>query len=357
MKLLPSVAFNDFSGSAGNVTARKTGDRTFLSTRTKHSKKKTTYQAATRCRFADTVRGYAEITEEQRQGWISLANNLGTYHTSTGKEYSMTGHNLFVAINTYRKICGKPLSDIAPSELKPSNYIRLDDWWLTPEHIVLTGLGEKENPNDVLYVEMYVAQSPAESNCWDKTVLVAICPNTDWGDIDLTSAFLEKFGTPLKIGQKVYIKICWIDSECGYIKYYSLIGRNAQELSIERNAPYFPRAKLTIDQIYNNNEAFQIEHCDVELSSWPKINSNEIIISHDEANLSRFEINTYQQTDLKDSGVTLQYARDATSYHIILVEFDFLTKYYNKIAIHNRSFIIFQKHTDIFGTNPLFYTF
>ncbi|MDZ4059093.1 MAG: hypothetical protein U1D64_03515, partial [Bacteroidales bacterium] len=202
MKILPSIAFNDFSGSAGNVTARKTGDNTYLSTRTKHSKKKTTYQAATRCRFTDTTRGYSKITEEQRQGWISLAKNLGTYHTSTGKD-SITGHNLFVAINSYRKICGKPKTVIAPSHLIPSDYIRLDDWWLSPEHIVFTGLGERANKNEVLYVEMYPAQSPAESRCWDKTVLVAIIPTTDWGDIDLTRAFIEKFGSPLTIGQKV----------------------------------------------------------------------------------------------------------------------------------------------------------
>ena len=68
MKLLPSVAFNDFSGSAGNVTARKVGDKTYLSSRTKHSRKKTPCQAAMRCQFTDTVRGYSSITEEQRQG-------------------------------------------------------------------------------------------------------------------------------------------------------------------------------------------------------------------------------------------------------------------------------------------------
>ncbi|MDP3451802.1 MAG: hypothetical protein Q8R90_02500 [Bacteroidales bacterium] len=277
MKILPSIAFNDFSGSAGNVTARKTGDNTYLSTRTKHSKKKTTYQAATRCRFADTTRGYSKVTEEERQGWISLAKNLGSYHTSTGKA-SITGHNLFVAINSYRKICGKPQTAIAPSHLRPSDYIRLDDWWLSPEYIVFTGLGERANKNEVLYVEMYPAQSPAENRCWDKTVLVAIIPTTDWGDIDLTKAFIEKFGSPLTIGQKVFIKICWIDSDCGYIKNYTLIVREAQEASLELNIPYKPRAKITIDQIETTNEESLCEYFDYEMSPGSKITSNEITI-------------------------------------------------------------------------------
>ncbi len=351
MKLLPSVAFNDFSGSAGNVTARKTGDRTVLSTRTKHSKKKTTYQAATRCRFTDTVRGYVDITEEQRQGWISLANNLGSYHTSTGKEYSMTGHNLFVAINTYRKICGKPQSDIAPPELKPSNYIRLDDWWLTPEHIVLTGLGEKENPNDVLYVEMYVAQSPAESNCWDKTVLVAICPNTDWGDIDLTNAFIEKFGTPLKIGQKVYIKICWIDSECGYIKYYSLIGRNAQETSIERNAPYFPRAKITIDQIDAIDEDSLIEYFDYEISPGSKFTSNEIVSRYFEGVSAGCNFLHYGLLDVFEFERSYQYSRGTAEmgYQIQCTEVLIRNGFTNMINLSCRTGGL-PRHFETFGT-------
>jgi hypothetical protein len=355
MKILPSVAFNDFSGSAGNVTARKTGDKTYLSTRTKHSKKKTTYQATTRCRFADTTRGYSKITEEQRQGWISLAKNLGTYHTSTGNT-SITGHNLFVAINSYRKICGKPKTAIAPSQLRASDYIRLDDWWLSPEHIVFTGLGERENPNEVLYVEMYPAQSPAENRCWDKTVLVAIIPSTDWGDIDLTRAFIEKFGSPLTIGQKVFIKICWIDSECGYIKYYTLIVREAQEASIERNVQYFPRAKITFDQLYYNKEAFLIERFDFELSPSPKLTSNEITISHDQEELIvHFGIDTPEQMDVMDIGHSFQYARDTSAYQVILVELQILTGYNKRIEINSRSIMYFQNRTEFFGTYFLTY--
>ncbi|MCK9629223.1 MAG: hypothetical protein M0R37_11625 [Bacteroidales bacterium] len=355
MKLLPSVAFNDFSGSAGNVTARKTGDRTVLSTRTKHSKKKTIYQAATRCRFADTVRGYVDITEEQRQGWISLANNLGSYHTSTGKEYSMTGHNLFVAINTYRKICGKPQSDIAPLELKPSNYIRLDDWWLTPEHIVLTGLGEKENPNDVLYVEMYVAQSPAENDCWDKTVLVAIFPDTDWGDIDLTSAFLERFGTPLKIGQKVYIKACWVDSECGYVKYYSLIGHIVQELSIEHGEIYLPRPKITTADLYNYNRPFRFERLDFEMSPTSTnivMTSIDMIIINDGSDTQNFIMEMYPNTIDRILWANLWlFSRDAADYQVCFISISTNNLENSKpLSILNNTFIKFHNRTEFFGT-------
>ena len=278
MKLLPSVAFNDFSGSAGNVTARKVGDKTFLSSRTKHSKKKTPCQAAMRCQFSDTVRGYAGITEEQRQGWISLANNLGNYTTSTGST-SITGHNLFVAINTYRKICGKPLAADAPSELRPSYFINVGEFWISPERIVFTGVSLNENSNDVMLVEMYVAQNPSEKQCWDKTSIVTVVTSTDWGEVDITEAFLKKFGKPLAIGQNVFIKVCRIDSECGYLQWYSMIAFPVSERSYLSNYVYEPRAKIGMDQIVRISHDVECKDIDYEISTSSKITSNNIALN------------------------------------------------------------------------------
>ena len=203
---------------------------------------------------------------------------------------------------------------------------------------------------------MYPAQSPAESRCWDKTVLVAICPTTDWGEIDISRAFIEKFGSPLTIGQKVFIKICWLDSECGYIKYYTLIVRTAREASFVLNKPFIPRAKITIDQLNYNKEAFRIERFDFELSPSPKLTSNEITISHDqEVLIVHFGIDTPEQMDVMDIGHSFQYARDTSAYQVIMVELQILTETYKRIEIYSRSIMYFQKRTEIFGTYFLTY--
>jgi hypothetical protein len=277
MKLLPSIAFNDFSGSAGNVTARKTGDKTILSTRTKHSRKKTPPQATTRCRFSDTVRAFSQITEDQRQGWISLANNLGTYYTPNGYT-TISGPNLFVSINTYRKMCGKPLIAEVPAQINPSRYMYFDDCWFTPEHIVLTKVEHRENPNEVLYIEMSPAMSPGASRCWDRAVFVTICPATDWGDIDLTEAYVKKFGTPLRIGQKVFMKVSWIDAECGYLQRYSRLSFPVMEISNVHGAVYYPRAQVTMEQIVPVAQHCVCEEFDYELSPGSKITSNAIAL-------------------------------------------------------------------------------
>lgn len=318
MKLLPSIAFSDFSGSAGNVTARKRGDKTVLSTRTKHSRKKTRFQASTRCRFTDTVRGFSRITEAQRQGWFSLARNLGNYSTSTGKT-AISGHNLYVAINTYRRICGKPPCADPPATLKPSRSISYGDFWISPGHIEFTAIGNRENPNEVLHVAMYPAPSPAETGCWNKTVCVAIFPDTNWGDIDITRAFIKKFGAPLAIGQKVFITICWLDSECGYLKNFSQFVFTARETSILGNAAYRPRAKITMDDIIPRTVYSKTERCDYEFSNYLRITSNEIVAE-------RLEGETAQSCNIPHKGLSsdfnyersFQYARGTEEENYII---------------------------------------
>lgn len=277
MKLLPSIAFNDFSGSAGNVTARKVGDKTYLSSRTQHSKKKTPPQATVRCRFADTIRGFSRITEAQRQGWASLAKVFGIYYSPFGYTY-ISAPNLFVMANTYRKMCGKPLLADAPVEMKRSRNVIYDDLWISPEHIVITKVEQSEDPNEVLFIEMSPAFSRGVSECANKTVFLTARPTTDWGDIDLTDAYLERFGTPLKYGQKVILKLCWLDSECGFVSRYNRDVFSVRELSLYHDALYYPRARVTMDRIVPVAQHCVCEEFDYELSPGSKINSNVIAL-------------------------------------------------------------------------------
>jgi len=354
MKILPSIAFSDFSGSAGNVTARKVGDKTYLSSRTKHARKKTTYQAATRCRFSDTVRGYAKISEDQRRGWISLAGRLGTYSSSSGNT-SITGHNLYVAINTYRKICGKPQCADAPATLKPSDYINMNDdfdMWLSPERIFITGVIPSENPDDALLIEMYAAQSAGEANAWNKTVIVAVLQETDWGDVDLTQDYLKKFITPLTIGQMIYIKMCWIDAECGYVKRFTRFYMGARETSLYNHVPFMPRARVTTEQLTPETQDAECYNFDYELSPVSKITSNSISAMHNKGSLGcRFSHNGLPSAF--DFDRTYQYSRgtgEKMKYMIQCTEVLIQNSKYTKTIILACRAGIFADHFETFGT-------
>ena len=350
MKLIPSIAFNDFSGSAGHVTARKVGDKTYLSTRTKHSRKKTSSQASIRCRFGDTIRGYSKLTEGQRLSWRSLASNLGEYATSTGNT-TITGHNLFVSINTFRSICGKPITPAAPAQLLPSRYINVGDFWLNPEHVIFANVALKEGSDDVVLFEMYAAQSPAEISAWDKTLIVAVVASTDWGEVDLTKAYIEKFGTPLKIGQHVFIKVCSLNSECGYVKWFSLIGHTASEKSSLHQRIYIPRAKIKMEMINPITQNYECEVMDYEISPGPKLTSNSITIRSYKDFLVTSDFLHNGLTDAFDFERSYQYSRSTAvrNYFIQCMEVKVYNNSTKKISLYCFAGV-YTKHFETFGT-------
>jgi len=354
MKLLPSIAFNDFSGSAGNVTARKVGDKTYLSSRTQHSKKKTPPQATTRCRFADTIRGFSRITEAQRQGWASLAKVFGIYYSPFGYTY-ISAPNLFVMANTYRKMCGKPILADAPVEMKRSRNVIYDDLWISPEHIVITKVEQSQDPNEVLFIEMSPAFSRGVSECANKTVFLTVRPTTDWGDIDLTDAYLERFGTPLKYGQKVILKLCWLDSECGFVSRYNRDVFIVSELSLYHDALYYPRARITMDQIVQVTQNCECEGFNYELSPGSKFTSVVITLRY---------LNFYMLgCDIPHNGLpnafydehSFQYARvtSATEYMIESVKIRIQNSSNKRIRFFHRD-LTYRRQLETFGTYYVF---
>ena len=73
MKALPSIAFNEFKGTAGDVTARKTGGRTVLNGRAQQSHIKTPKQSVRRASFGYITKQFKQLTAQQQIAWQKLA--------------------------------------------------------------------------------------------------------------------------------------------------------------------------------------------------------------------------------------------------------------------------------------------
>ena len=76
MKVIPSIAFNEFSGSAGDVTARSVKGRTLLNHKAYQPKTKTPAQASSRNSLSKISRAYKQLTDSQMQSWEVLAKHL-----------------------------------------------------------------------------------------------------------------------------------------------------------------------------------------------------------------------------------------------------------------------------------------
>lgn len=76
MKALPSIAFNDFSGTAKDVTARHFRGRTVLTVRPFPSKVVSSSQKTNRNAMDKISRAFKTLTDAQIAGWSALGEHL-----------------------------------------------------------------------------------------------------------------------------------------------------------------------------------------------------------------------------------------------------------------------------------------
>lgn len=265
MKALPSIAFGGFKGTASDVTARQVGGRTVLNGRAQHSHVKTPKQSHRRASFSFVARQYRTLTQEQLQEWAALAEA----HRETaliGDGAPLTGHNLFVCLNTNRAILGVPITKDAPANIHGSHYVGYDDIWITPSKLLISGLRDPASPFSRLVVRMASTDSPAVTKAWGKTVIMADFRSSDWGDADMTEIYTEQFGVPIIVGHKYFIEMYWIDELSGYVSEITRVCYPAVESESIHGNEYVPRARVTEDDLADN-ERNSVSGLDIEMTS------------------------------------------------------------------------------------------
>ena len=176
----PSIAFNDFAGTAKDVTARNVGGRNVLSSRAQHSKKVTPAQAVSRNRLSKISRSYKKLSSVQMSGWATLAEHMKGISTF-GSAAELTPHNAFIRINSNLQMVGEPMKEDAPIYTVDVPEVLYEDLWISPDMIVFTGL-EQPSESYVLVFKMTPALSPGVSSGWGKTVIITPGMAPDWGD-------------------------------------------------------------------------------------------------------------------------------------------------------------------------------
>lgn len=215
MKVIPSIAFNEFSGSAGDVTTRSVKGRTLLNHKAYQPKTKTPAQASSRNSLSKISRAYKQLTDSQMQSWEVLAKHLKGISTF-GKAAELTAHNAFVRINTNRQMAGEDLLVDAPSYLSDIPEVNWESIWVTPSRVLLTGIA---NPTGTykLVAKMSAGQGTGVTSGWSKTVVITPGMEDDWGDAGLTELYTEKIGYMPSIGEKVFIELYWLDPATGLV--------------------------------------------------------------------------------------------------------------------------------------------
>ena len=247
MKVIPSIAFGEFSGTAGDVTARTIGGRTILNHKAYQAKTKTPAQAASRNTLSKVSRAYKQLTDSQIKAWGTLAEHLKGISTF-GMAAEMTAHNAFVRINENRQLVGRDMLEDAPEYRSDVPEVDYEDFWVTPTVIVFTGI---ERPQDSyrLVVKMSAGLSNGVSNGWNKTVIVAPGMEDDWGEANITKIYNSTIGFAPQIGDKVFIELYWLDADTGFVGETMRVKATVKADSQIEGDTYEPRNEILPDNI------------------------------------------------------------------------------------------------------------
>ena len=275
MKAFPSIAFNEFRGSAGDVTARVSKGRQVLSARTIPSKDKTPAQAVSRNRLSKISRSYKKLSDGQMKAWAALAEKMKGISTF-GQAAELTPHNAFVRINSNLQMVGEPMLEDAPAYINDVPEVLYEDLWISPDMIVFTGL-EQPSESHVLVFKMTPALSPGVSSGWGQTVIITPGMSPDWGDADMTALYTSVMGVAPEAGKKYFCEFYWLDKKTGFTGESMVISAVCKEGSTAYNTEYSPRARVTMNEVA---ESQGFEKLDFELSHGSTILSVDAMYSN-----------------------------------------------------------------------------
>ena len=250
MIVKPSIAFNDFAGSAKGVTARNVKGRNILSSKAQHSKSVTPAQAVSRNRLSSISRSYKKLSDLQMSAWGRLAEKMKGIST-LGTAAEMTAHNAFVRINSNLQMVGEPMLADAPDYICDVPEVLYDDLWISPEMIIFTGL-QQPSESHVLVFKMSPALSPGVSSGWGQTVIISPGLEPEYGDAELTELYTEVKGFTLESGKKYFCEFYWLDKNTGFTGESMALSAICKETSVGYDAPYVPRTIIEIDEAYDD---------------------------------------------------------------------------------------------------------
>lgn len=226
MKARPSIAFDKFSGTAKEVTARDTKNGTVLSVRAKQSQVSTPAQKNIRAMLTNTGRTYRKLTDEQQRAWSLFAKDIRSNRPGTlpGQDTRLTGCSVFMRHN-----CNRALLGLSPLKWPPEETVAVPDFsfgdvTVTPELIEFTGIATHSSGLR-LCVTMTRGISRGVSQGWGKAVIIDPGFIPDRGVADVTRIYASVLGVTPVVGEKYFITAYWIDRATGFAGQRTLCSR------------------------------------------------------------------------------------------------------------------------------------
>ena len=214
MKYVPSIAFDEMSGSAKGVTAAKVRGRKYIRNRGYGGAARTSAQAAVKSIFKQLSQSWRNLTNAQILAWNALAQTQAG-KSVLGASSKISGANLYSRLNYWIVACGGQAIANPPAlqgvEAPTEAVITL-----TPTKFTFELEGEPEGVENLkLIVQASAPQSNGVTRAYSKAVQIGGPLEAVTEEYDLKKDYDEKHGAPNAASPKVFIKYFFVNTVTG----------------------------------------------------------------------------------------------------------------------------------------------
>ena len=214
MKYVPSIAFDEMSGSAKGVTAAKVRGRKYIRNRGYGGAARTSAQAAVKSIFKQLSQSWRNLTNAQILAWNALAQTQAG-KSVLGTSSKISGANLYSRLNYWIVACGGQAIANPPAlqgvEAPTEAVITL-----TPTKFTFELEGEPEGVENLkLIVQASAPQSNGVTRAYSKAVQIGGPLEAVTEEYDLKKDYDEKHGVPNAASPKVFIKYFFVNTVTG----------------------------------------------------------------------------------------------------------------------------------------------
>ena len=214
MKYIPSIAFEEMSGSAKGVTAAKTRGRKYIRNRGYGGSVRTSDQASVKAVFKKLSQAWQSLTNAQILAW-NAASKTAEARSVLGTKTKITGSNLFMRLNYWVLYCGGSIMQNPPALTGVDAPAAAT--------ITLTGAAFTFKldsvPASVANLKLIICASEPQSNgisrAYSKAAEIDAPYEPVATPIDIKAKYEAKYGTVSAGNPKVFFKYFFVNTTTG----------------------------------------------------------------------------------------------------------------------------------------------
>ncbi len=214
MKYVPSIAFDEMSGSAKGVTAAKSRGRKYIRNRGYGGAVRTSDQASVKSIFKQLSQSWHNLTNAQILAWNAAANTAQG-KSVLGSKAKISGANLYMRLNYWIVYCGGTALANPPSltgvDAPASASCEITSSAMT---FTLSAI-----PSSVTNLKLIILASEGQSNgitsAYSKAAAFGNPQTPVTTAINIKSDYDAKYGAPTEAKPKVFFKYFYVNTATG----------------------------------------------------------------------------------------------------------------------------------------------